>query len=54
MEQGGHGPVWHLAEQTCSQPSSGFMHVDSHVGMGSVHAFRERRVPGGKKGEEMG
>ena len=54
MEQGGQGPVWHLAEQTCEQPSSGFMQVDSQVGTGSVHAVRVRRVPAGKKDADSG
>ncbi len=48
IAQGGHGPVWHGAEQTCAHPSRGFMHVESQVGTGSVHAVRMRRVPGGK------
>lgn len=54
MEQGGHGPVWQRTEQTCSQPSRGFMHVDAHVGTGSVQAVRVRSVFGGKKGLESG
>ena len=54
MEHGGQGPVWHRAEHTCSQPSRGFMQVDSHVGTGSVHAERTRTVLGGKNGAEVG
>jgi len=46
---GGHGPVWHGAEQTWLHSARGFRHVEVHVGIGSEHFLRDNLVLGGKK-----
>lgn len=46
--------MWHFTAQTWEQPSSGFMQVDSHVGMGSVQTVRTSLVLMGKKGADAG
>jgi hypothetical protein len=48
MVQGGHGPVWHLLEQTWLQPSRGFKHVDVQFGIGSEQEVRVRSELSGK------
>jgi hypothetical protein len=54
MEQGGQTPVWHGDEQTWEQLSSGRMHVELHVGMGSEQEDLTRFAFAGKKAEKEG
>lgn len=54
MEQGGQIPVWHCDEQTWEQPSSGSMHMELHVGMGSEQEALDRFVLAGNEAVEDG